>query len=289
MAAAAVRVQGLSRPPTVGASDASSLRALVTGATGGIGRATCFALLDSARGRGRRLVIAAAASKPGPALEALVTELAAKGADAFGLHADLADAAACTGLVAQAVERCAGLDVLVSNAGIARGAPLVALEPAEWDAVFAIDVRATWLLARAAHPALAHSRGAIVAVASISALYPFPGLGAYSPAKAALVMLCRQLAQEWAADGIRVNSVSPGLIRTPLTEPIYRDADVLRRRQEAVPLGRIGTPEDVARAIVHLAGPEAAYATGIDLRLDGGLGDHVLATIPGLPRSPAPA
>ncbi len=101
-------------------------------------------------------------------------------------------------------------------------------------------------------------------------------------------MLCRQLAQEWAADGIRVNSVSPGLIRTPLTEPIYRDPDLLRRRQEAVPLGRIGTPEDVARAIVHLAGHDAAYATGIDLRLDGGLGDRVLATIPGLPRSPGP-
>ncbi len=264
------------------------LRALVTGATGGIGRATCFALLDAARQRGRRLSIAAAASKPGPALDALVAELAGEGADAFGIHADLADAAACAGLAADAVDRCSGLDVLVSNAGIARGAPLASLDPADWDAVFAIDVRATWLLARGAHAALARSRGAIVAVASISALYPFPGLGAYSPAKAALVMLCRQLAQEWAADGIRVNSVSPGLIRTPLTEPIYRDADLLRRRQEAVPLGRIGTAEDVARAIVHLAGPGADYVTGIDLRLDGGLGDRVLATIPGMPRSPAP-
>ena len=265
------------------------LRALVTGATGGIGRATCFALLDSARQRGLRLAIAAAASKPGPALDALVAELAAQGADAFGIHADLADASACSGLAADAVERCKGLDVLVSNAGIARGAPLATLDPADWDAVFAIDVRATWLLARGGHAALARSRGAIVAVASISALYPFPGLGAYSPAKAALVMLCRQLAQEWAADGIRVNSVSPGLIRTPLTEPIYRDPELLRRRQEAVPLGRIGTAEDVARAIVHLAGPGADYVTGIDLRLDGGLGDRVLAAIPGRPRSPAPA
>ena len=97
------------------------------------------------------------------------------------------------------------------------------------------------------------------------------------------MMLCRQLAQEWAPDGIRVNTVSPGLIRTPLTEPIYRDADLLRRRQEAIPLGRIGTAEDVARAIVYLASPEASYMTGIDLRLDGGLGDRVLATIPGKP------
>ena len=272
---------------TAVASDAPALRALVTGATGGIGRATCLALVTLARASGRPLAIAVAASKPGPALDELVALLAAHGATAYGLHADLADPKACTQLAASAVDRCGGLDVLVSNAGIARGAPLATLELADWDRVFAVDVRATWLLARAAHAALARSRGAIVAVASISALFPFPGLGAYSPAKAGLVMLCRQLAQEWAADGIRVNSVSPGLIRTPLTEPIYRDPSLLQRRQDAVPLGRIGTPEDVAGAIVHLAGNDAGYVTGIDLRLDGGLGDRVLATIPGLPRSPA--
>ncbi len=262
------------------------LRSLVTGATGGIGRATCFALLESARERGVRLSIAAAASKPGPALDRLVSDLAERGANAFGLHADLADASACNRLAQSAIERCEGLDVLVSNAGIARAAPLAELVLADWDSVFAIDVRATWLLARAAHAALAQSSGAIVAVASVSASHPFPGLGAYSPAKAALVMLCRQLAQEWAADGIRVNSVSPGLIRTPLTEPLYRDPLVLAARERCVPLARIGVPQDVAQAIVHLAGPAASYATGIDLRLDGGLADRVLATIPGKPSSP---
>jgi glucose 1-dehydrogenase len=261
------------------------VRALVTGATGGIGRATCFALVASARARGLALHLAAAASRSGPALDALVADLRAQDAEATGIAADLADATQCARLAERAVDACGGLDVLVSNAGIARGAPLAELDVAAWDAVFAVDVRATWLLARAAHLALAQSRGAIVAVASVSALSPFPGLGAYSPAKAALVMLCRQLAQEWAHEGIRVNTVSPGLIRTPLTEPIYRDAEVLRRREQAVPLGRIGTPEDVARAIVHLAGPDAAYATGIDLRLDGGLGDRVLATVPGMPRA----
>ncbi len=261
------------------------VRALVTGATGGIGRATCFALLESARARGLRLSVAAAASAPGPTLDSLVAELASHGAEAHAVHGDLADASACMRVAEDAVQRCGGLDVLVSNAGIARGAPLATLEVADWDRVFAVDARATWLLARSARVALSESRGTIVAVASVSALYPFPGLGAYSPAKAALVMLCRQLAQEWAPDGIRVNSVSPGLIRTPLTEHIYRDAELLRQRQDAVPLGRIGTAEDVAHAIVHLASPEASYATGIDVRLDGGLGDRVLATIPGKPRT----
>ncbi len=261
------------------------LRALVTGATGGIGRATCFALLESARARGLRLSVAVAASRAGPTLDYLVAELASQGAEAHAVHGDLGDASACIRVAEDAVQCCGGLDVLVSNAGIARGSPLATLEVADWDRVFAIDARATWLLARSARVALAERRGAIVAVASVSAHYPFPNLGAYSPAKSALVMLCRQLAQEWAPDGIRVNSVSPGLIRTPLTEPIYRDAELLRRRQEAIPLGRIGTAEDVAHAIVHLAAPEASYVTGIDVRLDGGLGDRVLATLPGMPRT----
>ncbi len=260
------------------------LRALVTGATGGIGRATCFALVEAARARGAALAITAAASKPGPRLDALVKELNAAGVKATGLAADLADSAACERLAQQAVAACGGLDILVSNAGVTRSGPLATLAPADWDLVFNVDARATWLLARSAYKALAESRGAIVAVASVSGLLPFPGLGAYSPAKAALIMLCRQLAQEWAADGIRVNTVSPGLIRTPLSEPIYRDEEILRRRMDAVPLGRIGMPADVAHAIVHLAGPDADYVTGIDLRLDGGLCDYTLSTIPGKPR-----
>lgn len=262
------------------------LRALVTGATGGIGRATCLALLASARSRGLRLSIAVAASKPGVALDALCADLAAQGAHAHAVHGDLGDAGDCVRVAEHALQCCGGLDVLVSNAGIVRAAPLVTLDLAEWDRVFALDARATWLLARTARTALAQSRGAIVAVASVAALYPFPGLGAYSPAKAALVMLCRQLAQEWAPEGIRVNTVSPGLIRTPLSEPIYQDAELLRQRKAVVPLGRIGTPDDVARAIVHLLSPDASYATGIDIRLDGGLGDRALATVPGKPPTP---
>jgi 3-oxoacyl-[acyl-carrier protein] reductase len=265
-------------------SKSSSLRALVTGATGGIGRATCFALNDAARVRGLPLVIAAAASKAGTALDTLVAELRDAGAQAKGFAADLTDPQSCERLAGEVIAACGGLDLLVSNAGLTRSAPLSTLSLADWELVFNVDVRATWLLARAAHDALAASRGSIVAVGSVSALFPFPGLGAYSPAKAALLMLCRQLAQEWAADGIRVNTVSPGLVRTPLSEPIYRNEEILKARLAAVPAGRIGTSEDVARAIVYLAGPGAAYTTGVDLRVDGGLADSVLATVPGKPR-----
>lgn len=264
-------------------TEPTPFRALVTGATGGIGHASCMALIEDARRRGLRARIAAAASRPGPALDALVADLRAAGAEADGFHADLGDAAACVRLAEEAVNFCGGLDVLVSNAGRGRPGALTTLSVDDWDLLFNVNTRATWLLARTAHAALAQSGGAVVAIASMAGLNPHPGSGAYSSSKAALVMLCRQLAQEWAADGIRVNSISPGMIRTPLTEATYQNEAVARRRVEMVPMGRIGTPEDIARTVAYLAGPDAGYVTGTDHRVDGGLCDHLLATLPGLP------
>lgn len=261
------------------------MRILVTGATGGIGRAVCFVLLDQARAAGAQLSIAAVASRPGPALETLTAELSAAGANAIGLHADLGTPASCERLVAEAHDFCKGLDGLVSNAGITRPAPLSTLKVEDWDSIFAVNTRATWLLARSAHQALAQSRGAIAVVASVSGMYPHPGYGAYSASKAALIMLCRQLAQEWAVDGIRVNSVSPGMIHTPLTNAVYQDADAATRRKTMVPLRRIGTPEDIAKAVAYLLSPQASYMTGENVRVDGGLCDHLLGTIPGRARS----
>ena len=260
------------------------VRALVTGAAGGMGRATCLELLRDTQRRGQTLRLAAAGSRPGKALDELVAELNAAGAQASAHVADLADPQACTKLGETVAADFGGaLDRLLSIAGLTRSAPLASLDVADWDHVFNVDARATWLLARALHPALARSRGAVVAVASVSAHHPFPGLGAYSPATAALVMLCRQLAQEWAADGIRVNSVSPGLIRTPLSEALYRDAEIRSAREAVVPLHRIGNVDDVASVLVQLSGPDFAYATGIDVKLDGGLIDRVLGSVPGRP------
>lgn len=266
-------------------STSTSMRVLVTGATGGIGRAICFTLLAQAKAAGKQLAIAAVSSRASVELELLTTELTEAGAKACGLHADLANPESCTQLIKDAIAFCGGLDALVSNAGITRPAPLVQQTIEDWDRVFAVNTRATWLLARAAHESLAHSKGAMVAVASMSGMYPHPGYGAYSASKAALLMLCRQLAQEWSADGIRVNSVAPGMIRTPLTERVYQDSDVAARRQAMVPLKRIGTAEDIARAVAYLLSDDASYVTGENLRVDGGLCDRLLGTIPGLARS----
>lgn len=263
--------------------DTQTIRALVTGAAGGIGRATCMELLQDTRQRGQSLRLAAAGSRRDPVLDDLVAELRAAGAIVSVHVADLSDPAECVRLGEEAMTASGGLDRLYAVAGMARSGGLATLDVADWDMVFNVDVRATWLLARTVRPALAHSQGSIVAVATVSAHVPFPGLGAYSPAKAALVMLCRQLAQEWAVDGIRVNSVSPGLIRTPLTEALYADPFILATREALVPLNRIGNVDDIARALVRLSGPDFGYATGIDIKLDGGLCDSVLGTVPGWP------
>lgn len=260
-----------------------TMRALVTGATGGIGRAIALALATQAQRDRTPLRIAAAASRQGEALEALVAELREMGAEAIGLSADLTDTAQCRRLVDEAQAAHGDLTLLVSNAGESGPGRLADLTPEQWDRTFALNCRPTWLLAQAAREGLARTRGGIVAIASMSGLHPHPGYGSYSPAKAALVMLCRQLAQEWSADGIRANAVCPGMIRTPLTEPVYRDADTKARREALVPLSRIGSPEDVAQAVVYLASPGAAYVTGQSLVVDGGVCDRMLSMIPGRP------
>ena len=265
----------------------NTLRALVTGATGGIGRAIGLELVRQARRDGAQIRLAAAASREGPALQAVVDEWTAAGAQVVGLAADLTDPASCASLVERAQVACGGLSLLVSNAGASVRGQLGDLAVEQWDATFSLNVCATWLLARAARPALAAAHGSIVAIASMSGLHPHPGYGAYSPAKAALIMLCRQLAQEWAADRIRVNAVCPGMIRTPLTEAVYQDAEVAAEREALVPLARIGRGEDVAAAVAYLASAGASYVTGQQLVVDGGVADRMLALIPGRALKPA--
>jgi NAD(P)-dependent dehydrogenase (short-subunit alcohol dehydrogenase family) len=174
---------------------------------------------------------------------------------------------------------------LVSNAAVLNPRLLLETQVEDWDRMFHINTRATWLLGKAAHSALEQSRGAIVAVGSISGGYPHPGHAAYSPSKTALEMLCRLMALEWARDGIRVNLVSPGMIKTPLTEAVYRDSDLTRQRNELVPMGRVGETEDIVGAIAFLCGPESLYVTGQNIYADGGLTDSILSHIPGFPQS----
>jgi len=257
------------------------MRALVTGASRGIGRAICLRLAEAAREGGEVLRIAACASAHADALTSLVAELRDLGAQAVPLSGDLEQAVVADRLVETAVAELGGLDALVSNAGIGVPATLLDLSVDEWNRLFDINVRATWLLARAAHAALADSSGAIVTIGSMSGVEPQPGMGAYSAAKAAIIMLTRLMAQEWGSDGIRVNCVSPGMVLTPMTEQAYADADFKARREAMVPAGRIADPaRDIAGVVAFLLSKDAAYMTGQNVVADGGMTDSVLRLLP---------
>lgn len=264
---------------------ATPFRVLVTGASRGIGAAIALTLARQYRSR---LQITLAGRAPSAALDAMAGQIKELGATVLPLVGDLADGAAPAALVATSAEHFGGLDGVVANAGITAPAPLSELEPASWDRLFNVNVRSAWLLAKAAYPHLVASRGAFVAVASASGMAPHPGMGAYSSTKAALIMLCRQLGQEWAPKGVRVNSVSPGMIRTTLTEAIYRNPEVAAERNRIVPIGRVGKAEDVASAVAFLLGPEAGFIVGQNLCMDGGYTDSALGRIPGLPASDGP-
>jgi NAD(P)-dependent dehydrogenase (short-subunit alcohol dehydrogenase family) len=258
------------------------MRVLVTGAASGIGRATCLRLGRDDRARGEAARIAAVDLGPSPALDELVGELRGLGAEALALHGDMGQADAPARVVGQAVERFGGLDGLVSNAGVNRPGTLVEYSVEDWDRLFAVNTRATWLLAQAAYPALRASRGAIVAVASMSGVYPHANLGAYGPSKAAAIMLVQVLAQELGRDGIRVNALSPGMVRTGMTAKVYADPGVAAERAALVPLGRVAAPEDMADVIAFLLGPDARYVNGHNLITDGGVTGNLLGRIPGL-------
>jgi glucose 1-dehydrogenase len=262
------------------------MRVLVTGTSPGIGGATCRRLARQAKAAGSAIQIAACEIRDTPEQQALVRELEAEGAELLSLTGDLADPEVPVRLVEAAAQAFGGLDVLVANAGITAPAPLSELALADWDRVMNVNLRATWLLAKAGYPHLkAAGGGAVVAVASMSGMKPHPGMGAYSPSKAGIIILCQTLAQEWAADRIRVNAISPGMIRTPLSAAVYADNRTAEARANLVPLGRVGEAEDIADVIAFLLGPEARYLTGQNLCVDGGFADSIMRHVPGRPRS----
>jgi NAD(P)-dependent dehydrogenase (short-subunit alcohol dehydrogenase family) len=245
------------------------MRVLVTGAASGIGRATCLTLAREASRRGETGRVAAVDLQPSAALERLIGELRELGADPLPLYGDMGTRDQPARVVEEAVDRFGALDGLVSNAGINRPGPLASYPVEDWDRLFDVNVRATFLLAQAAHPTLRATGGAIAIVGSMSGSNAHAGLGAYAPTKAAVIMLMRVLAQEFGRDGIRVNSVSPGMVRTGMTEAIYADPEIASARDELVPLGRVARPDDIADAIAFLLGPQARYVNGHDLIVDG--------------------
>ncbi|WP_207101750.1 SDR family NAD(P)-dependent oxidoreductase [Paracoccus shandongensis] len=243
---------------------------VITGAAGGIGQALARAFAA----QGARVVLL---DRQADQLDTLARDL---GNGALGLACDIArpeDIAAA----AARVDAGGGADILVNNAAILRPGPLESVTEPDWSAMLRINLTGSLLMAQAFGRAmLARGEGALVHVASIAGSQPQPASGAYSASKAATLMLSRQLAQEWGPRGVRSNCVSPGLVRTPLSEAFYADPEVKARREGMVPLRRIATPEDMADVALFLASPRAAYVTGQDIVVDGGLSQSLMGLVP---------
>jgi 3-oxoacyl-[acyl-carrier protein] reductase len=238
--------------------------AIVTGAGTGIGRATAQLLAR----RGARVV--AAGLQP-ERLRETVAEITATDGEAIEVEADVSDPAAIEHVAAQAQEAFGGADVLVNNAAIYPIGPWHEMDAAQWDAVFATNIRGYFLMARAVRPQmLARGGGAIVNVSSVTFFSGQALLLAYVASKGAVVGFTRALAREAGPEGIRVNAVAPGAFPTAATE-IHADQDGLWRGVlENQSIKRRGEVDDVARAVAFFAGEDSSFVTGQTLLVDGG-------------------
>jgi 3-oxoacyl-[acyl-carrier protein] reductase len=236
--------------------------ALVTGASRGIGKATALALAK----RGAIVVAAARADHA----RAVTDEIAASGGRAECLALDVTDGPAVTQAVAGIVERRGRLDILVNNAGITRDQLMLRMKRDDWDAVIATNLTATFQCSQAVlKPMLKQRSGRIVNITSVVGQSGNAGQANYAASKAGVIGFTKALALEVASRSITVNAVAPGFIDTDMTRAISSAAqDAWGSR---IPLGRLGTPEEVAHAVAFLASDEASYITGHVLAVNGGI------------------
>ena len=239
--------------------------ALVTGGSRGIGRAVCLELA-----REGAAVVVNYRTKAVEA-EAVVTEIRSHGGNAASFAADVSSETDSRALLAFSVSVLGRLDILICNAGIVRDQLLGAMKADDWDDVMRINVRGVFLTVREALPQMMSQRsGSIVALSSIAAERGGRGHANYVASKGAINALTKSLAVELAPRSIRVNAVAPGVIATDMTGRIRMFAE--EEIQAQIPLRRLGSPEDVARAVRFLASPDASYITGEVLHVTGGFG-----------------
>ena len=241
--------------------DLSGMTALVTGASGGLGSAIAKALAA----QGARLAVS------GSNLEKLEAFRSGLGGDHVALPCNLSDGAAVDQLVPQAVEALGGkLDILVNNAGVTRDNLLMRMKDEEFDEVIRVNLEAAFRLMRAAAKPMMRARfGRIISVTSVVGVTGNPGQANYVASKAGLIGMTKAVAQELASRGITVNAIAPGFMTSAMTDALNEQQreNILSR----IPLGAMGSGEDIGAACVYLASREAGYVTGQTLHVNGGM------------------
>jgi len=246
---------------------------VITGAGGGIGRATALAFAAA----GAKLVLLDRDEANADLTRAMIAK---GGTEAIALPCDVADPASVAAAGEKAGRLVGRCGVLVNNAGVLRAGTLDSVPLAEWNALLSINLTGYLLCAQVfGRQMRAAGRGAIVHIASIAGSEPQAASGAYSASKAGVKMLSQQLAVEWAPQ-IRSNVVSPGLVETPMSQAFYAAEGVRERRSAMTPAKRIGRPEDIADAVLFLASERASFVTGQELLVDGGFSQMLMSLIP---------
>lgn len=247
---------------------------VVTGAASGIGAAIAQGL--AAVGAQVALLDRNAAGA-----EQQAQALRAQGATALAVACDITDEAAVRTAAQRVRTELGPSQVLINNAGLLRAGALEAVSLVDWNAVLAVHLTGYLLCAREfARDMLAAGRGSIVHIASVAALHPQTHSGAYSPSKAGVLLLSRQMAAEWGPQGLRSNVICPGMIRTPLSARFYEEPGFEAKRAAVTASRRVGEPVDIANPAIFLASERAAYLNGAELLVDGGLGCMLMDMVP---------
>lgn len=237
--------------------------AVVTGASQGIGRETALALAEA----GAKVAVAARNEEK---LAALVNDITAGGGEAFAVKMDVADLEQVKAGFKQVVEKFGRLDILVNNAAVTRDGLAMRMKPEDWEAVVRTNLTGAHFCIQQALPVMMKARaGRIINISSVVAQSGNAGQANYVAAKAGLIGLTKAIAIEIASRNVTVNAVAPGFIETPMTDVL--PDKVKEELKTRIPLGRMGSPRDVAAAIVFLASDEAGYITGHVLNVNGGM------------------
>ena len=214
--------------------------------------------------------------------EATAKDAAKLGSKCLAVVADVAKSADIERMVETVIKQRGRIDILVNNAMKIVPGKLEQLPESAWDTTMNIGLKGAFLTGQAcARHMIAQKAGVIVNIASIAGLFPYNWAGAYSVVKAGLIMLTKLQAMEWAPYGIRANAITPGYIRTPGTEAMYADPEIYEGRRKGVPMGRVGSGEDIAGPAIFLACDESRYTTGSVVGADGGQAVGYFLTVPG--------